>query len=357
MNETIDLLNIQPLSSTSSSYSSSSCSSSSSGSKTQMANSQNSPPIYSQCSSSSQDNLSIVVNDLKQISCTLSLLARQIDQVVHKIDSNLGNSVNQDQNNLKALKNFTKIINPNLIEKNGNLNRANSKNRNENILNNYLNNQKMFSDRIGNSNHKDFVDNWNQRNESLQRTKCTRSKSQPAFKDSTILVLSSTNTSLSRVSDRPSSSPISSKFLTNENGDSSFYEDQLDNELEGIKENSADSRKPNEPLTNIKEPSNNGIQKSKAKVAGTNHHVSFNINNAIYTSKQETPIPIPISILKQTKMNEQTNSSSSSSNVSPLQSSMKKSPAVHFNSVAEVDTKNSKNASKSVRIDTKTTIL
>lgn len=363
MNENIDILNIQPLSSTSSSYSASSCSSTSStsrGTKHQMANNLSSPPFYNQCLPSTQDNLNLVVNDLKQISCTLSLLARQIDDVIQKIDSNGANVFSEDQNSLKTLKNFTKIINSDLVDKNCNLNKSNSLNRNENIIKNIidnLNNQKLMSERMTKSSSKDFVDSlsWNQKNESSLRTKYTRSKSQPAFKDSPILISSSTNFNIDRVIEKNASLPISNKLLmATENPDSSFYEDQLDNELEAIQENNIDSQNLNLALPNKKVQSTNGIQKSKVKVAGSNHHVSFNINNAIYTSKQETPIPIPISILKQAKMNDHLNSSSS--NVSPLKLSlMKKSSPVNFCSVSNAEDK--KCISKQTRLDTKTTNL
>lgn len=362
MNENTDILNIQPLSSTSSSYSASSCSSASStsrGNKYQMANNLNSPPVYDQLLPNTQDNLNLVVNDLRQISCTLNLLARQIDQVIQKIDSNGGNVFSQDQKNLQNLKNFTKVINSDLVDKNFNLNKSNSLNRNENIINNYLNNQKIMSERIAKSNSKDLVDSlsWNQ---SCSRTKYTRSKSQPAFKDSPILISSSTNVCLNRAIEKQISSPITNnnQLITTDNQESSFYEDQLDNELEAIQESNVDLQNMNLPLPNKKEQNPNGIQKSKVKVAGSNHHVSFNINNAIYTSKQETPIPIPISILKQAKMIDHLNSSSSSSsNVSPLQPSMKKSSPVNFNSVSKAENSNLKFTSKPTRLDTKTTNL
>ncbi len=118
------------------------------------------------------------------------------------------------------------------------------------------------------------------------------------------------------------------------NAESSFYEDQLDNELEcisgsGSRASGVPVKSPNSnntsniPVqnniysmhsgqtkhdefmrhhnsqystsnTNANGNLNNSGKPAKAK---SGNHVSFNINNAIYTSRQETPIPI--AVLKQ----------------------------------------------------------
>jgi hypothetical protein len=206
---------------------------------------------------------------------------------------------------------------------------------------------------------------------SLARGKCPRSKSQPAFKDSfeqfnsgipssesqrfniqvntsspnesNQTTLQSNNQTASIKTNKKfeskslNTSPISnpntptSHHTTNEmrinqmnilndnnsNGESSFYEDQLDNELESFSNhqknnlinndmlavnNTALTKKPAIKMqspTNSLEKKNHSIsqQTGKSKSSNSNHHVSFNINNAIYTSRQETPIPI--SVLKQ----------------------------------------------------------
>ena len=124
------------------------------------------------------------------------------------------------------------------------------------------------------------------------------------------------------------------------------------------------------------------IQTLKAKSGNSNHHVSFNINNAIYTSRQETPIPI--SILKQPLNNQKVENSKSSTNnkssilvnggsldngdckdvnSSSLASApVKKTPCLSNGHQLSLDSKDLEQnkvnrASKSVRIDAKTTIL
>lgn len=92
---------------------------------------------------------------------------------------------------------------------------------------------------------------------------------------------------------------------SNENNptESSFYEDQLDNELECI------SAQPTENNTNVTNSVMRNGQLARAPRAKSGNHVSFNINNAIYTSRQETPIPI--SVLKQQQQHPQINNSAS----------------------------------------------
>ena len=196
------------------------------------------------------------------------------------------------------------------------------------------------------------------------------------------------------------SNNINSNNLQNDssNPESSFYEDQLDNELEsfsdstgGLTVRSADisatynsnankvvkiisndldldhlitsknsnvlgNAEINAKLNGIK-----SIQNTKTKSGNSNHHVSFNINNAIYTSRQETPIPI--SILKQStgingnnNNNNNTNSSSkaiTSSSFENFSDANKKSPPIcSVNNEKERILNN-----KSARTDTKTTIL
>ncbi|CAF0773722.1 unnamed protein product [Brachionus calyciflorus] len=398
MNENFDI-NIQPLSSTSSSYSSSSsssCSSTTSSSKFIMdatipkkTNHHTYKP-FCKCSyneNNIQENLNLVMGDLKQLCCTFTLLARQIDQVVNKIETKFGNLILDNysdyatQNSLKTIKNFTKIINsanmPSVetSQKPKSINKINSSNRNENIINEFLSNsnhsnQKALSERKTDSNdYHDQSNVWSVKSDTLQRSKYPRSKSQPAFKDNNCIAPSSTNTNLNKFTmfdtNRMTSSPICTNDKLSNGENSSFYEDQLDNELESIRDNSSNEPvKTNEVSSSIikKESSPpNSIQKIKPKSTSSNYHVSFNINNAIYTSKQETPIPIPISILKQAnqqcKIN-QNDQQNSSLNTSPLQSSLKKSPGVNFGTGVENEGKNAKSSnSKSVRIDTKTTIL
>ena len=43
---------------------------------------------------------------------------------------------------------------------------------------------------------------------------------------------------------------------------------------------------------------------NSSKSLKPSNHVYFNLNNAIYTTRQDTPIPIPISILKSATSNE-----------------------------------------------------
>ena len=217
------------------------------------------------------------------------------------------------------------------------------------------------------------------------KVKCPRSKSQPAFKDSSQInainsqtgvynngiysTNSNTNNNLNKYliyeASRLTSSPIcnfnsstgasmtteqpsptsptqsATKLLNNDtssssssNPESSFYEDQLENELESI----------SNPNGNIKSCFKNGTHKPiKQSSVKSNkpkqNHVSFNINNAIYTSRHDTPIPI--SVLKQQQQQQGS---------SPLQSSLKKSSVDDQPVIGKVK-------NKSVRIDAKTTIL
>ena len=104
------------------------------------------------------------------------------------------------------------------------------------------------------------------------------------------------------------------------NTESSFYEDQLDSELECISSSlnmgtkNAANNNANVNFNGIYMPNSDYAMKnqallnnpaasscSKAYRARSGNHVSFNINNAIYTSRQETPIPI--SVLKQQTSN------------------------------------------------------
>jgi len=134
----------------------------------------------------------------------------------------------------------------------------------------------------------------------------------------------------------------------NSHAESSFYEDQLDNELEGLSLQSRDhSKQENSDKESIDKPDDsdtslpprkvaftddnintthntNSLQtksnKTKSsKTASSNHHVSFNINNAIYSTRQE----IPISIIKGTSQNQSHCSGANSKQ--PIQSSLKKS--------------------------------
>lgn len=81
--------------------------------------------------------------------------------------------------------------------------------------------------------------------------------------------------------------------------------------------------------------------RKQSKSASGNHHVSFNINNAIYSTRQE----IPISIIKNS--NASPSISNGSNGTMPIQSALKKSTT----SSALQDRKASRTA------DTKTTIL
>ena len=231
------------------------------------------------------------------------------------------------------------------------------------------------------------------RQHNFTKIKCTRSKSQPAFKDSALTQSTIPTSESQKISAIVSSSPLNnnntnntnySPNVVNSNGanigtsgasmtllsesgtlaESSFYEDQLDNELESFSNSSsinntsaasvqsnggqngnarifsssklqastAVTAKAQEDLKEIinsintmamssavvnngagnnnnnnvvnsesLRPATTNLKGSKAKSGNGNHHVSFNINNAIYTSRQETPIPI--SILKPAAVN------------------------------------------------------
>jgi len=185
------------------------------------------------------------------------------------------------------------------------------------------------------------------------------------------------------------------------NPESSFYEDQLDNELESFSDSTgcltvrsaeiaANDSSFNPHFNNLtnkvvkiippvndltsdlgKSTEFNGTAKlngmksvTRAKSGNSNHHVSFNINNAIYTSRQETPIPI--SILKQ-PMGQSYNNTNS--NNKPILSNGNSNTIEHFNNnnskdsnVKNGNNNNSEkdriqNVNKSVRSDSKTTIL
>ena len=279
-------------------------------------------------------------------------------------------------------------------------------------------------------------------NTSSLKMRCTRSKSQPAFKEHnfscTLPTSESQKISLILASNNNNSNPLSSngKFIdqsrltsspicnfTAENGpaallnestnaESSFYEDQLDNELESFSTTNisrtfvTSSSYTTVPLKlnpraanggtkaveeaisinaiiNAASNNNNNNEKTtmkmmnKGKTSGSNHHVSFNINNAIYTSRQETPIPI--SILKQNFVQQKVSQTStpnksmmetcekpitnslltlSTSNTSsPLQSSLKKPSDKDSEANLIKGARSLSNGSKCVRIDSKTTIL
>ena len=132
----------------------------------------------------------------------------------------------------------------------------------------------------------------------------------------------------------------SSSSSSSSNPESSFYEDQLDNELESMTTTSIRNGKP-------KQQQNGGTATSTAQhvkpAKSKQQHVSFNINNAIYTSRQDTPIPI--SVLKQQQQQQQ-----QQQGASPLQPSLKKTSIDDQPVVGKVK-------NKQVRIDAKTTIL
>ena len=232
-----------------------------------------------------------------------------------------------------------------------------------------------FNSNSQNSNHSNQASLAN-------KPRCIRSKSQPAFVKSEGIdyhsfILNNGTSNAANTNASCSVNPNNIKIkvpvaknyteLHNDSDDnkssqtneSSFYEDQLDNELEGFENSSkalltnlgnskfkkddkppissklinssvitSNSSNANEYVTNNsnQNATNNCISFSengsitncnksmtpnlkppngpRTRSNNSNHHVSFNINNAIYTSRQETPIPIPISILKQ-KVNDQ----------------------------------------------------
>ena len=229
---------------------------------------------------------------------------------------------------------------------------------------------------------------------SLKR--CTRSKSQPAFPKEQINVLNNhtqkANTNTNPTQSKPKSlhyfdfnnnnlgeANLSLHKENSQADESSFYEDQLDNELESF----SDSGQPRELNKSIlemfgvnnkcnansdangspvnaantldKQPANTNIKSNKkpSKSANSNHHVSFNINNAIYTTRQE----IPISIIKQpTTGNVSTIVSSTTGGGVQIQSSLRKSPTVQ--PVQSQTVSSNGNINKNSRsADTKTTIL
>jgi hypothetical protein len=239
-----------------------------------------------------------------------------------------------------------------------------------------------------NFNSNNNTNNSNQGSLGHNKPRCIRSKSQPAFAKSegndyhSFVLHNSTNSASTNGGSVNSNNmkikvPVAKIFSEMQNdsddnksaqtNESSFYEDQLDNELEGFENSSKalltnlgnskfkkDDKPPitskantiisnsnsnnnnnnnnNENILNnlntnasnycisfsengsIINSSNNSNKSMtpnlktpngpRTRSSNSNHHVSFNINNAIYTSRQETPVPIPISILKQ-KANEQ----------------------------------------------------
>lgn len=136
----------------------------------------------------------------------------------------------------------------------------------------------------------------------------------------------------------------------NPQAESSFYEDQLDNELESLSLQNMNSSKLDSPMDiQLRNEKRNSYNKSEenlvsptrrvafedsvrpggkrtTKSANGNHHVSFNINNAIYSTRQE----IPISIIKGSHIGSNTNSNNFNTTngyavTKPIQSSLKKS--------------------------------
>jgi hypothetical protein len=177
------------------------------------------------------------------------------------------------------------------------------------------------------------------------KPRCIRSKSQPAFiktenLDYHSFILNSNNNGSSKVTTTTTKTILENGIYENKNAqtpnESSFYEDQLDNELESFDKSSKlllsnlnnnngniklhNNKKEENKLTNesvnVKTPSLKSATRTKS--SNSNHHVSFNINNAIYTSKQETPIPIPISILKQTNKTSDKNNNNNEQKYSNL---------------------------------------
>lgn len=453
----------------------------------------------------SELDLGLVFTDLKHLSNTLSLLARQIDQVVNIIDNKFGNVIASldasCQTNTKRPVNFTKIINSSscghlLGTLNGNFksrcnqcnqtlspskpelyqhqpdqpllnlnskkqqNNNNNKLNNEALLSNLLNASEMKTEMRSVSDRKNNHQMHNQQSSETTNSlkiKCPRSKSQPAFKETASNFNNCQNNSPSNFhyptcssnnaanlnkylvleANRLTSSPICSfnnmnnmtssssnpnaaslngdtttiysnmaastiaaqTGLLNDssNAESSFYEDQLDNELESIsnvpnntkrqvpngsanqscaaqKVSVVNSAAPTPPLaglvTNQPTPVIKTTQSNKQKSSNSNHHVSFNINNAIYTSRQDTPIPI--SILKPAQLSTSINKANQIENgekmyqpqqqqqqvstlSSPLQSSLKKNQNLNGSDLEQSNKQCKQN--KTVRIDSKTTIL
>lgn len=173
------------------------------------------------------------------------------------------------------------------------------------------------------------------------------------------------------------------------NPESSFYEDQLENELESISSpgptmssngttgyfkngkskqqtnglSSNSSNNINNTVSNgVNGGVSNGVQSNGGGPAAAplsaiksskskQNHVSFNINNAIYTSRQETPIPISVLKQQQQQSIQQPSAQTQSMSSLSLQSSLKK------NNLADDQPVVGKVKNKSVRIDAKTTIL
>ena len=313
----------------------------------------------------------------------------------------------------------------------------------------------------GSNNHNNSNNNNNKSANTLSsstKVKCTRSKSQPVFnKDNyhnSNHIMSSMQTSESQKNSllgcssfkgntsNTNSTLMQNKNLTSSpicnydllpaeresncnnahmNGDnlqndssnpeSSFYEDQLDNELESFSDSTAGltvrsaemsasfcnglngtnsnrvvkiisneldameqlTSKSNSDMT-AKMNGIKSIQNTKTKSGNSNHHVSFNINNAIYTSRQETPIPI--SILKQSNNSNNGCNSNSNNNNNIINGNNKSILANTTNSsnstfdsfldcnkksptICSVNNEKERilNGNKSVRNDTKTTIL
>ena len=233
---------------------------------------------------------------------------------------------------------------------------------------------------------------------SLKR--CTRSKSQPAFPKEQINVLNNhTQKTPATNQTQPKAKSLhyfdqnlvnSFGFGNNNSGEanlslhkensqadeSSFYEDQLDNELESFSD-SGQTRELNKSTLEMfgvnnkcnassdadvantldKQPTNTNIKstnKKPSRSANSNHHVSFNINNAIYTTRQE----IPISIIKQQPATGNVATIvSSTSGGGQVQSSLRKSPTVQPVQ-PQTAVANNNNINKNGRsADTKTTIL
>ncbi len=260
-----------------------------------------------------------------------TILTNLINENYVNILNNQANKVNRSYSDRKPLLSYSntgedmkKNLNLSLISQQSNTTFINS-NRETEIL---ANHNSINGSIINRPNNQTFSFN--------AKPRCIRSKSQPAFNktenlDYHTFILNNNNNNnknSSKVTTTTTKTIIENGLDENktaQTNESSFYEDQLDNELESfdnssklllsnLNNNNKLSKKEDNKLTNnsISSYNNSGTglidnvktpslkSSTRTKSSNSNHHVSFNINNAIYTSKQETPIPIPISILKQT---------------------------------------------------------
>lgn len=130
---------------------------------------------------------------------------------------------------------------------------------------------------------------------SFQESKYSRSKSQPILKPNLAtmikLPIEPIYESLNS-SDLPfTKKPLSKSLKRNSMIESSFYEDKLEDELE------KELLKNRFIQTTTSSPSTSSEKSSESKQR--TNHVCFNLNNTIYTPKND--IPIPITALKGTK--------------------------------------------------------